>query len=394
MFNLLLLLSSTTLVYGQWMMITPDGPPIFSTDADAYIPPRRNCAMWCVDKDIYVFSGTTGEHILEDMWKYELDTRRWFWMPNPPSVVIGVKEPAYWTIQNDLYMYGGQSVNYGVLDHTWMYTPGTREWRRLPNAPIARYGAAFWAHKASKRLFLYGGHDGNSTCDDLWEFNIKTLEWREIHYGGTGPGPHKDGRAVLGNSEDTVYFFTMELYQLDITTMTWSKSPAGPSPSGGGAGPKERTNHIMFMSPTQDKITVSGGHLGAKLYTDSWVYDPSSGGGVGWTEDEKRGGPNGRWGACSCVDAQNHFYMFGGTYEDPTHLHNDLWKNGPLTGTDILTLLNFKLDTVTLSSMLAAAMSTMLMSILFILMLCVCVRKCRASNNVKSYNNSPLVGEL
>jgi hypothetical protein len=324
------------------------------------------------------------------MWKYETEDRRWLWMPDPPDTVNAVEGAAAWTIDGEFFLFGGVSEMHGFSSAMWMFEPRPRKWSRIQSStgtqPSARAFAATWSHKTTNTLYLYGGiaSVNGTALDDLWAFNVASKAWTRVDYAGDGPGPRARASAVLGDSEDTVYFFggtatengpaIGRMRQLDITTMTWSQSPID-----GGIGPEARTDHLMWMSPTQDVIKVFGGRAGAKIHSDWWMYSHDQ---ERWTRSDKSGGPSGRWGARGCKDSKNDFYMFGGSYEDPKQCHNDLWKNGPLTARNIFQIIDFKLDTATLAALLGATMSTILVFITFVALLCICVRKCRKRRRV------------
>lgn len=391
--NTLLLLLSILLfnVNAQWLLLEEDAPTMLTTEDTAKIAPRHECSAWCVDDDIYVYGGSDGTSTFADFWKYETENRRWLWMPDPPVTLTGRKNMAYWTIQGEIYMFGGDTELHGIVSEMWLYQPTSRKWSLVQpsvNGPSKRESMAFWSHKPSNQIYIYGGYDGNQTLDELWSFNIATKSWNQISYAGMGPGPQRSVSAVLGRSEDTVYYFADRLYQLDITTMTWSITPTEIN----AQNPDSRVQYSLFMTATQDKISLFGGHVGSKLYSDYWLYDPSV---EQWIQSDKSSGPSGRWGACGCTDNRGDYYMFGGTFEDPTHFHNDLWKNGPLTAKNIFQILDFKLDTVTLASLVAGIMSTILVCVLFFALLCVCVRKCRKERHlINSYkvDSGPLTG--
>jgi len=379
---MLLLLSLITIVHCQWLLLDKDKPEVLTTESNAQCSGRTGSSLWCNGDDLYMFGGFDGTDERLDMWKYETENDRWLWQPDPPTTIRGVVDSAYWSIAGEFWKYGGYSNVHGATGNMWKYDPQMRKWEYiipLNAGPGDRYGACFWAHKATNNLYLYGGYKSdNSSYADLWSYNIQSNKWTNLQFAGESPGPRIYASAVLGHSEDTVYFFggsaikngpsIGKMRQLDLTTLTWSFSPID-----NGVGPPARSQHVMWMTPKQDKVAIFGGRSGSKLLKDTWFYDHDL---EQWTQDDKSGGPNARYGSSQCIDERGDLYTFGGSFEDPKHTHNDIWKNG-LQVTNILKLIGFKFDTITIASSLAAVMSTMIAIGLFLTGLSICVKQCR-----------------
>lgn len=391
MTSLIMLSIIIAVINAQWLLLEEDSPKVLTTEDNARSSGRRHAALWCFNDDIYMYGGNDGQQSKNDVWKYETENRRWLWQPDVPLTLTATEHTASWEIMGQLYMYTRKT-------ELWMYKPEQRKWTLIVPSnsgidPGPLYASMYWVHKPSNQLYLYGGVSSmsNQTYSDLlWSYNINSNQWRQVTYAGSGPGPLAHGAAVLGNSEDTVYLFGGEtsndrlndkLYQLDLSTMTWSTSPVS-----GTSGPSGRKDIVMWMSPTQEKVSVFGGRAGSEVFGEWWIYDHVL---QQWYMDDGSGGPNARWGSSGCRDSKGNFFMFGGTFDDPTYTHNDVWKNGPLTPANILTLLEFKLDAVTLGATVAAVMSTILTVGCFLACLCMACHKCRKyqkyKNSVKLY---------
>lgn len=371
---LILLFSVVLLSNAQWLLLEEDSPQVLTTEDNAKLSGRRNAATWCFKDDIYIVGGSDGTRNRNDVWKYETENRRWVWQPDVPLKITAnsLAHTAFWEIMGEFFVYTTE----GKL---WMYKPEERRWTEIIPTnlgidPGPRVAAAFWVHKPSNRLYLFGGV--NQT--DMWGYNTVSNSWRQVQHVGDVPPSAEIAytKAVLGNSEDTVYMFVAgKLYQLDLTTYTWSISPTS-----GTQSPPDRKSYSLWMSATQEKVHLFGGHKGSEVLNDWWTYDQIQ---QQWHVNEGGSGPNSRWGQTGCRDTKGNYYMFGGTFEDPTKTYNDLWKNGPLTPANILTLLEFKLDAVTLGATVGAVMSTLLVVGLFFACLCLACRKCRKYRRYK-----------
>lgn len=365
-------------VNAQWLLLEEDSPEVLTTEANAKLSGRRNAATWCFKDDIFILGGNDGTSNRNDVWKYETENRRWVWQPDVPLKITpnSLSHAAYWEIMGEFFVYT-------TLGKLWMYKPEQRRWSEIIPTNIGidpgpRLASAFWVHKPSNELYLYGGSNQSSNSD-MWAYNTISNSWRQVQHVGDSPSTSTNiahTTAVLGNSEDTVYIFVGgRLYQLDLTTYTWSISPTS-----GTQSPPDRLDYSLWMSPTQEKVHLFGGHKGSEVLNDWWTYNQIQ---QQWHVNDEGSGPNGRWGQTGCRDSKGNFYMFGGTFEDPTNTYNDLWKNGPLTASNILTLLEFKLDAVTIGSTVAATMSTMLVVGCFFACLCLACKKCRRYRKYK-----------
>jgi hypothetical protein len=58
--------------------------------------------------------------------------------------------------------------------------------------PSIRESSGFAFDQESNKLYVYGGRFG-SPLEDMWEFDLKTESWRQIHHtSSTSPGPRSD----------------------------------------------------------------------------------------------------------------------------------------------------------------------------------------------------------
>lgn len=65
-------------------------------------------------------------------------------------------------------------------------------------------GLAF--NKQSNKLYVYGGRY-ESPLEDMWEFDLNTETWREIHHtSSTSPGPRSDPQIVALDNDKILLF--------------------------------------------------------------------------------------------------------------------------------------------------------------------------------------------
>lgn len=378
-FLLLLLLVTTTITHGQWLILEEDGPANTGTEPDARPQGQQFGSTWCNRDDVYTYTPSTHR-----IWKWEGETDRWIWQPDPPATFLPRSHAAYWTVGGQFWIYGGRDAQGVDMSDLWSYHVSERRWTQHmtsgPN-PGPRSGTAFWTHLPTNRLYLYGGTKGK---DDCWSLDISgsgNLSWTPVTMSaGEGPGPREGAVAVLGRSEDVVFLFgglngdahpVPKLRQLSLDTMTWSLSPTEKE----HVGPAARTGHTMWKSATDNQIYLFGGRQGSEIYGDFWLYDVMK---QQWVQQPEAGAPNARYGSSFCTSAEGYMYLFGGTFgEDSTVQHNDLWKYGPFTPGNILQLIDWKLDSATLAATATLALTIVILVLLLIFSIVICCNTCR-----------------
>jgi len=347
-------------VNSQWIELEGNSPPLRSPCPDAKPESSQLSALWFDGQDnIYMFS--------TQMWRYEIDTKRWLWQPEVPRVPKRT-DSAYWSIQGKFYMYGGINMETNqTLGDLWYYEPEVRTFTQIPSASsIPCSGSAFWTHETTNRLYMWGGLCNNVTVNTLRSYDINSQQWEvniPTHDGGTGtPSPAQHISATLKG--DMVYLYTDDkLWELNIQTFTWSQSVVGNN--GSPSGP-QRIYHTMWTS-SDGNIMLYGGQSGSKNYVDTWIYNHKH-----WTLKDNGNGPSPRWGFTTCTDFSGNLFLFGGSDKN-----NDLWKYGKFTVKNIFQLIEWKLDSATLTSTIAAVMSSLVFFGIIIMAMVLCVRRCQ-----------------
>ena len=68
-----------------------------------------------------------------------------------------------------------------TLNDLWVYHTGSRLWQRLfvnsPNAPDSREQAVLATVKEDRLILMYGGLQGQTIYDDVWQYNINSNMW-------------------------------------------------------------------------------------------------------------------------------------------------------------------------------------------------------------------------
>ena len=161
---------------------------------------------------------------------YDPKERRWrdLMPPHSPPPVLG-GSLAYDPLHQEIVLFGGGHVAEpapgGGLEGytgTWIYSPQTHDWRRLPAGPQPppRMNSRMVTDSRNNLLVLFGGDGQSHYLADTWLFDLKTRRWRE------------------------------------------SKAP----------GPEARAGHFTVYDPETGWVIIGGGYNRGDL-TDMWAYD-------------------------------------------------------------------------------------------------------------------------
>ena len=300
---------------GNWNRIHGGGGAVYNTEPNALLSGRRNAAIWVRENDVYVLGGRADKERVNDFWKYEIKTNRWFWQPDVPSSLFVRSGSSSWILNGLLWLYGGRNdskTSYS-LDDLWSHNPATREWKRytVTGNPGPRFGSSFWTDEENNYLYLFGGKNDTTILGDLWRFDVSTLTWENVNAKGLSP---RDDAVGLRIGEEVYLFGEKEFTSLNLATMSATNIVSK------GDEPKKRSDSVMWSN--EDTIYLFGGRKDSKTFGDFWSYDTSSN---QWTKRNDSIVPEARWGSAFATNRFSEVLLFGGQKQDSSTLSNDLW---------------------------------------------------------------------
>jgi len=210
---------------------------------------RAGGATWTDNSgNLWLFGGegyaTSTGGKLSDLWKYTIGTNEWKWVKGHNGTdrygVYGTQGVSSATVgpgarsssvswkdaSGNLWLFGGlgfdvNSVS-GSLADLWKYNVSTSEWSWIKGfntvdqngvygtqgvssstvMPGSRSSAVGWTD-ASGNLWMFGGSGraatgGNAFLNDLWKFDVTTLQWTWIH--GSSTSAQGGTYGTLGNA--------------------------------------------------------------------------------------------------------------------------------------------------------------------------------------------------
>ena len=158
----------------------------------------------------------------------------------------------------------------------------------------------------SRKLYIFGGHDGRRSLADLHIFDTESMNWSKAAVSGRPPvagSRHTttlagDKLYVLGASDSGTF---RDVHALDIETLTWSPVEAGGQP------PIARSRHTSTL--VGRNLVVFGGVGGGRPLNDLYVMHAGS---LFWTEPPVNGiAPTQRVGHTATLVGTKVF-IFGG----------------------------------------------------------------------------------
>lgn len=191
----------------------------------------------------------------DDLWAYSVERNAWTQLRPLSRRPVGRSRPNMWLVDDRLYVFGGITSTFTVLNDLWVYDLAANTWTELiPNgaagSPPPRHEAQAGTAPRHGKLTLYGGESfdalgGFQMLTDTWEFDLNTGAWTQVtptpdiqphrnygaasviggklylHGGDTPGGSSGCGAPFPQNPSD-------ELWQLDLVRHTWTRlSPSG-----------------------------------------------------------------------------------------------------------------------------------------------------------------------
>ena len=292
-------------------------PGVYGTlgkPAGGNVPGGRQGAVTWTDKNgnLWLFGGlgsdsTSTVGSLNDLWEYIPSTGEWAWMSG--SSTVGSNN--------------GQSGVYGTLG-----TPAAA------NVPGGRDAAVSWTDSIGN-LWLFGGQGfdaagRNVFLNDMWEFNISTLEWTWM--GGSGtmtcalPSPDYCGQPGVYGTRGTAAAGNIPGGRYSATASTDSSGNFwlfGGYGYGAGGACCYLNDFWKFNPSTNQWTWVGGGSGGEQPGVYGTLGTPASG-----------NVPGSRYFASSWIDSGGRFWLNGGYGFDASGTGgylDDLWTFNPST---------------------------------------------------------------
>ncbi len=227
----------------DWTQIVPEGVP----------PAGRMAAVGIYDpvRDrVVMFGGYSPDGLLGDVWELRFSSGTPTWAPIYPQGAA--PSPRYacvgaYDVAGDRLLVTTGATALGYSNETWaLPLGGTPQWVPLattgttPNPCILATGAY---EVARQRLLLFGGFDGASTTNTVWELALAANAWRALSPTGTAPSARWNGTAVMDDTNSRMLIFggfngafLNDTYVLQMPVLTGPPLITSFTPQGGRVG--------------------------------------------------------------------------------------------------------------------------------------------------------------
>ncbi|MBI2689833.1 MAG: hypothetical protein HYX27_26300 [Acidobacteria bacterium] len=221
-----------------------------------------------------------------DLWSYSLDTYQW--RPLAPG---GAKPDArfghtlnYDPLRRRLILFGGQAG--GFFSDLWAYDIAANQWSRLAEnnaGPSRRYGHSAIYDAARNRIIISHGFTGRGRFDDTWAFDLAANRWSDLS-PETRPLRRCLHHAVYDAAGDQMFLYggcasgfgpcpLGDLWSFNLRTNQWKEVR-------GSTNPPPRQHYGIAFDETRRRAILFGGS-GNEIYDDTWEFDPAT---LTWTQ--------------------------------------------------------------------------------------------------------------
>ena len=213
--------------------------------------------------------------------------------------------------------------------------------RTIGDAPDPRVDACLVCDPDEERLLLFGGWDEDDDFNDLWAFDVSSRLWMELRPAGEEPSARSEAAMAYDPVGKKLYLFggwdgeeeldLGDTWVYDPAEDTWTDlDPAGETPI-------PRNAHSLIYDPQGERLVLFGGSDQRGLeYNDVWVYDPAEN---VWTELDPAGDapPRRGWHGAAYDSENRRMVIFGGGASEGAggdlECLNDTWAYELQSGT-------------------------------------------------------------
>eukprot|EP00434_Breviolum_minutum_P041279 symbB.v1.2.036720.t1/scaffold5248.1/size29375/1 len=268
--HLLFLLTSSS-----WSSVVGEGakPAGRSRHTMVLEAPRR---FW-----LFGGSGSTSLSLrFSDLWMFDLELQVWFQLeqsqlnetPTAREDHVAVWDPG----GSALWVHGGyDGANF--LQDLWHYSTGS--WTlQSQNGPTRSGHIAVWNEFS---LLIHGGFDGNGLHSDTWKFDSHSLSWTQIfsvNEETADPSPRAQHVGVWDAGILWIHggfdgsSFCDDLWQFHLGTSLWIRIGTGSSATDSDVPPR-RGYHAAAWDDVSAALWIHGGIDAHEVRGDLWRFD-------------------------------------------------------------------------------------------------------------------------
>ena len=303
----------------RWQQLSPSGP---------LPPPRRDHSLVfgeMPDPRLVLFGGRNGSGDLADLWTFDPAGGGWTEVEASPGPTPRHGHNAIWDITGErLVVFGGQQGS-TFLDDIWEFDPRSSEWGQLPNSgsgPNPRYGAGAAFDAAGDRMLVTHGFTDAGRFGDTWQYDLIRETWTDVSPQGTRPVERCLMRAVWDSSRERLLMFGGQTTGTPFLGDLWALEEGGWRQITVEPSPAPRTFYSFVFDVEAGRAILFGGNTQDGPANDLWYFDSAS---ETWERQEAGAGPSPRQGHDAVWRADTRSLLVFGGNDGASDL-NDLWE--------------------------------------------------------------------
>jgi hypothetical protein len=278
-----------------------------------------------------ILFGGTDPVVRNDVWVMPLDGSQ----PWIPLVVSGPRPPrrhnhaaVFDPVRNRMLVHGGDAGAPRFGDLWELRLSGTPVWQELAptgTPPSARTNHTVVYDPVRDRLVLFGGDDGGTARDDVWELTLGgTPAWNLLTPTGT-PGPRHSHAAIYDPARDRMVVHGGQIDVDNVFGDAWALSLAGP-PAWTSLTPGSpwRTGHAAIYDPIGDGMILVGGLTEEGSYTRELLFSPHAWSTITTPSSVPQPSDGGQ--AAVHDPTRQRMVVHGGKYYDAYRRENETWS--------------------------------------------------------------------
>lgn len=250
------------------------------------IPPRSVHTMtWDPVRRQLIVVGGYGEGLkktLNDAWIYDTQTDSLVEVKLPDIFSPRAAHVAVYDGPRDrIVVYGGVVREPEYLNDTWELNLKTRAWRQIKSmaSPPARAVPKATLVEAGEQWWIVGGRGHGGNLGDVWMFDLKVDQWREIHSDQSLPprvyfsatlDDLQHRLLVIGGEKSGVHDRLNDVWVLDLRSGQWKNWPTS-------GGPPRLAHTAVFDSARNRIVVVAGQSQNQVDLSDAWTLDLTTG---------------------------------------------------------------------------------------------------------------------
>ena len=316
----------------------PGNSPIASTpgaatwarlQVDGDGPPAREDHTWTVAEDgrtAYLFGGRDAGTVFDDLWSFDLETKRWkrVIVDGAPAARFG--HEAAWLPGRGLVIWAGQA-GADFFDDIWLLDPAAGSWKELQvdgEVPVARYGSCSGVGPDGRFWISHGFTANGVRFDDTRSFGLGDRRWTDRAPGGSTP-VKRCLHACWWTSDGRLALYGGQTNGVPALGDLWFLTPGRDGEEGGWAeapGQPAAARQLAAVIRRGEQAILFGGRgEDGEALADAWVLPDGATALAPLAVTES---PPARSGAAMVYDASgDRLVLFGGLGDDA---FGDVWE--------------------------------------------------------------------